>query len=222
MAKHIPTIGKTFNRLRIVYEYRNGKGRMRNGWVCSCGKTGESSKDSILQGRAKSCGCLQREETSKANRKHGDSTNPTYAAWRNMHLRCSGKISNSRKYVEDGITICPEWESYENFKTDMGERPNGMSLDRIDSRLGYTKENCRWASRKVQRTNQAIQSRNTSGYTGVHPCRGKWRVTIRAEGRTIVIGHYSELTEAVEARKTAEIVYYGEYFSGRYLTPETK
>ena len=214
-------VGETHHRLTITSEYLHN-GRRRCGWTCSCGKTGDSSKGSILQGKSKSCGCLQREATSKANRKHGDSASPTYILWRNMHLRCSGKIENSRKYVEDGIEVCSDWESYENFKRDMGERPANMSLDRIDSRLGYCKDNCRWVPRKVQRYNQNLQSRNTSGYMGIHPHRGRWRVTISHEGRTIVVGRFVKLEDAVEARKNAEIKYYGEYFSERYLLSPQK
>lgn len=71
-----------------------------------------------------------------------------------MRERCNNPNTNrSKSYYEKGITYCNRWDNYINFLTDMGERPLGTSLDRIDNNKGYCKENCRWATPKEQAIN---------------------------------------------------------------------
>lgn len=75
---------------------------------------------------------------------------PTYRTWRAMHSRCRPQ----GHYGLKGITVCPRWLVFENFLTDMGERPDGTSIDRIDTTGHYTPDNCRWATKSVQATNR--------------------------------------------------------------------
>lgn len=78
----------------------------------------------------------------------------TYKSWSKMRERCNNPNTNrSKSYYEKGITYCKEWDDYLVFLRDMGERPNGTSLDRIDNNKGYYKENCRWATPKEQAIN---------------------------------------------------------------------
>lgn len=70
-----------------------------------------------------------------------------------MNARCSGKYEVYAKYTRGGITVTPEWRSFEQFRADMGERPAGMTLDRKDGTKGYSKDNCRWATRTQQQNN---------------------------------------------------------------------
>lgn len=80
---------------------------------------------------------------------------PTYESWTSMKMRCKNKNYSSYKfYGAKGITYCPEWELFENFLRDMGERPKGTSLDRIDGTQGYFPENCRWATNRQQNENR--------------------------------------------------------------------
>lgn len=79
----------------------------------------------------------------------GRHRSPTYNSWRNMKARCG---SDRPAYMD--VSYCERWERFENFLADMGERPAGMTLDRIDPSGDYTPDNCRWATIKEQRANR--------------------------------------------------------------------
>lgn len=79
---------------------------------------------------------------------------PTYRSWDSMKQRCLNKNNVAyNRYGGAGITVCTSWLDYSNFLKDMGERPKGKTLDRIDGTKGYYKENCRWATVSEQRRN---------------------------------------------------------------------
>lgn len=85
---------------------------------------------------------------------HGKSKEPTYSVWSGMLNRC--RNPNSPKFYSHGgrgITVCDKWLEFEEFYADMGDKPEGCSLDRIDNSKGYCKENCRWATPKQQARN---------------------------------------------------------------------
>lgn len=86
---------------------------------------------------------------------HGLSNDPLYSTWRSMRERCYNPNRPSYKwYGAKGITVCHEWENFEQFYADMAPRPDGTQLDRIDGTKGYSKENCRWATPKENITNK--------------------------------------------------------------------
>lgn len=151
MSRTIDLTGQTFGRLTVIR--RSEKARSSGAlWDCSCVCGGAACVDSrkLRTGHSTSCGCHRREVLS--NLRHGQSkSSPTYRSWKEMRSRCNNpKAQNFKWYGGRGIRVCPEWGSYEAFLADMGERPAGKTLDRIDSDGNYEKQNCRWATAKEQ------------------------------------------------------------------------
>lgn len=119
-----------------------------------------------------------------------------YATWEAMIQRCCNpNNTNYEKYGEIGITVCPEWKDFINFYKDMGDRPEGLSLDRKDNTKGYYKENCRWATQQEQSFNSSLNVRNKSGKRGVRYIeeRGLWEARLKFNGVD-----YIELRETFE------------------------
>jgi len=91
---------------------------------------------------------------------HGMFGTATYRAWNDMKKRCLNKTNKSYKYYGGrGITICERWLTFENFLADMGVRPAGLSLDRIDNNGNYEPGNCRWTTHQQQMVNRRKPTR---------------------------------------------------------------
>lgn len=153
-AKRIDRVGEKYGRWTIIrFDERYGQCDAR--WICRCDCGVERSVifRSIRGGRSSSCGCFGADENARKNTKHGMAGTPTYKSWHQMHQRCLGKHGHDH-YVRNGIKVCERWNNFEAFYADMGCRPPGTTLDRIDGSKGYEPLNCRWANAEVQGNNK--------------------------------------------------------------------
>jgi hypothetical protein len=146
--------GQQFARLRVVELAPRSQWRShRAHWlcVCECGNELVVPSDSLRSGNTKSCGCLSRGNLLK----HFHYGSPAHTSWRSMKSRCLNPNSDKYPlYGGRGVVICERWMSFANFLADMGERPEGKTLDRIDSHGNYEPGNCRWATVVEQRKNR--------------------------------------------------------------------
>lgn len=209
-------IGKLYGRL-VVNAFAgwiqpDGRPNRISTWkcTCSCGNTVVKRREALQD--YSSCGCWFSEKISESSKKHGMTNTPTYRSWMKMKERCYLDSYAEKEFYQDiGITVCERWlNSFENFLEDMGERPEGMTLDRIDFTQAYSPENCRWADLTMQAFNCKKYKTNKTGRTGVHLEKdGTFSARIGYRGEQIFLGNKLSFAEACKLRSAAEIKYYG-------------
>ena len=149
--------GEIFGRLTVIAPVgRYAKNRSII-WRCncSCGNTKDIMAQSITRGATLSCGCLNSERVSQRATKHGEIKHSLYKTWVSMRSRCNNKNNDAYKnYGARGISICGRWDDFMAFVEDMGDKPDGFTLDRIDNTDNYYPENCKWSSREEQNNNK--------------------------------------------------------------------
>ncbi len=158
--------GDIFSRLTVVRAIGRNKHNQIM-WLCrcECGNEATVSTNGLRSGNHRSCGCFQREVASKGgtsrivhghNRSNTAAPTPTYVSWMGMIQRCTNtKNPKYPEYGGRGIKVCERWRTFENFLADMGERPEGTTIDRYPNNDGnYESGNCRWATPSQQAANR--------------------------------------------------------------------
>ena len=179
MARNL--LGQVFGSLTVLRRVeRNKHGHYR--WLCECvcGKFTEVRGDHLQTGNTTSCGCAR----LKHGHHKGGKKSPTYKTWQAMLDR--GTNTNSENYPNwggRGITVCDRWIKFENFLEDMGERPKGLSIDRIDNNKGYEPGNCKWSTRLEQGQNMRSNRRIT--YQGQTHCIAEWARVLGIHKKTL-------------------------------------
>lgn len=152
----------------------SGQRKRKALFSCECGNTAKLLIDNAKRGIATSCGCFRAETTSERRTSHGMFGTPTYKSWAGMIQRCTNGNDRAFKYYGGrGITICDEWvNSFEAFYADMSDKPDNKTLDREDNEKGYSKDNCRWATRTEQNRNTRKNVNLT--FNGKTQCVSAW------------------------------------------------
>lgn len=155
----VAPVGTVYGRLTVIREAPSMP-RSPRGWrrfmecECECGATKVICYSSLKRGLSRSCGCLHKEDVSDRFSSHRMSGSRTYHIWASMMARGKGQTARDR-YLDRGITVCERWHTFENFLEDMGECPDGLSLDRKNNDYIYTPENCRYATNSEQARNKS-------------------------------------------------------------------
>ena len=156
--KKIDLTGKTFGLLTVVNEVKTDNKNIAWMCKCKCGNKKTILGSNLTGGRSKSCGCLQKENASKASKTHGGTKTRLYNLYKGMKQRCTNLNSPAYKYYGGrGIVICDEWlNDFQKFKDWClnNQYSDEKSIDRIDPNGNYCPENCRWVSFEKQQNNK--------------------------------------------------------------------
>lgn len=149
--------GQKFGRLTVEsFSHRQPNGAYIWNVVCICGVRKQVAKNNLISNNTRSCGCLKNEICKTKLKTHGLSGTKTHRIWKSMISRCYiPSATGFKNYGARGISVCDRWrKSFVNFLFDMGECPDGFSIDRIDVNGNYEPSNCRWITFSEQQRNR--------------------------------------------------------------------
>ena len=162
-AAKIITPGDRFGRWTAleatkVRAYPSGQKVLHQSCRCDCGTTQFVHKYDLINGKSQHCGCLLPQRRHEGAVRHGHSIgNGTrvYRIWCNMLTRCTNpNVPHYERYGGRGITVCERWNSFDHFLEDMGEPPDGLTIDRLNNDGNYEPGNCAWATALSQARNK--------------------------------------------------------------------
>lgn len=166
-----------FSRLRVLgFSHKSDAGQYYWKCQCDCGNFVTVTSGNLKSGHTSSCGCLRKEVAKILSTKHGHSTSRLYITWENIKDRCSNPQNKRHaSYYDRHITICEEWknnfEAFYIWAIKNGYSEN-LTIDRIDNNKGYTPDNCRWVSQKIQQRNR--RNNHYITYNNETHCMSEW------------------------------------------------
>lgn len=202
MSCKIDLTGQRFGRLVVLEEAPKNK-REGPSWVCrcDCGNICVAHRKELRRGDTKSCGCWKKETLKNRGAKHNKKTQKS---WRGMMNRCyDSKDKRYPYYGGRGIKVCDKWHNFENFYEDMGDKPEGLTLERVNTNGDYEPSNCKWATWKEQHQNQRAR-----GYSWIARVK-KWRAHIQVDHKPVFLGLFNTPEEARQAYIEAKWKYHG-------------
>lgn len=193
--RFINLTNQVFGRLTVLREAPAGKwSNARWECQCSCGQIRIVPSSNLRSGASLSCGCLARELTAQRSTRHGgsgsgqaDKRHPLYKIWDGMKQRCHNPADPAYdRYGGRGIEVCNRWRNdFTAFIADMGQRPSSAhSIERKDNNLGYSKENCIWATSMEQCNNRRSNIHIT--HAGRTQTLAQWAREVGLQGQTIM------------------------------------
>lgn len=174
-GNRIDLAGQRFGKWTVL---KPSQANDRASWICrcDCGNIGDVITNNLTRGFSKSCHSCKHQAFRKYNFE--------YKIWSGMKSRCNNpKHRFYKDYGGRGINVCDQWNTFEYFLADMGSKPQGMTIDRIDNNKGYCPENCRWATRIEQKNN----CRNNRWLTkdGITKTMAQWARDLGINYRTL-------------------------------------
>jgi hypothetical protein len=146
--------GDIFSKLTVLYLIRDRK-NPKAACACECGKIIYPQRGALVNGKAKSCGCYRFLILTTHAKTHGMSKSPEYKAFMAMHDRCNNNKNKAYKnYGERGISVL--YKDFQEFFADVGIKPAGAWIDRIDNNKSYQIGNCRWVTPKLNQENKRV------------------------------------------------------------------